>query len=148
VRDRDLADSTPSRIWTGRARLPSPLGAYEPVGVPSAVLEISPGRIDLRVRSAFLKTLMMMEDLTVVPTDGASLYPAREVGRWGRPGIAILAPHFRPPRWNRRWGRRAASVPPYYFLTREREAVLAIAAAAGFEVRDTEWSIEPRDTGA
>jgi hypothetical protein len=148
VRDRDLADSTASRSWTGPARLPSVLGAYEPVRVPSAVLEISPGRIGLRVRSAFVKSLLVMEDLTAAPGDGVTLYPAREVGRWGRPGIAILAPHFRPRRWNRRWGRRGASVPPYYFLTREREAVLAAAAAAGFEVGDAEWSIEPRDTGS
>jgi hypothetical protein len=39
-------------------------------------------------------------------------------------------------------------VPPYYFVTRERDAVLAAAAAAGFEVGDAEWSIEPRDPGS
>jgi hypothetical protein len=148
VRDRELSDSAASRSWTGRARLPSLLGAYEPVSVPSAVLKISPGRLGLRVRSAFVRSLLVMEDLTAAPADGVTIYPAREVGRRGRPGLAILAPHFRPRRWNRRWGRLGASVPPYYFLTRERDAVLAAAAAAGFEVGDEEWSIEPRDSGS
>jgi hypothetical protein len=124
------------------------LGAYDPVRVPSAVLEISPGRIGLRVRPAFIKLLLVMEDLTAVPADGATLYPAREVGGWrDRLGIAILAPHFRPRMWDHRWGRLGAEVPPYYLRTGERDVVLAAAAAAGFEVGDREWPIEPRDSG-
>jgi len=146
-RDRDLADSSASKIWTGPARLPCLLGSDQPVGVPSAVLEISPGRIGLRVRSAFVKAALGMEDLTAAPADGATVYPAREVGLRRRLGIAILAPHFRPRRWDQRWGRLGALVPPYYFLTSERDAVLAAAAAAGFEIGDAEWSIEPRDQG-
>jgi hypothetical protein len=142
-----VASAVP-RSWTGPARLPCLVGGYEPRGVRRAVLEISSGRLDLRVPPGFVKTYLGMEDLTATPGDGVELYPAREVGRWGRPGIAIVAPQFRPRRWNLRWGRLGAPAPPCYFLTRERDAVLAAAVAAGFEVHDLEWSIEPRDSGS
>ena len=61
----------------------------EPLGT-WAVLDIMPGRIELRVRPATLRALQMIDDVSVAPGDGVVVHPARQTAslmfRRGRPG--------------------------------------------------------------
>lgn len=111
------------------------------------MLNVAPERIELRV-PPLLRTLLLMEDVTAVPRDGAAIFPAHQTGLGGPRGVAIEVIHFSSRHWDRRWGRSGARMPAYYFWTSERDQVLAAAAAAGFEVSDREQSIEPRTTAA
>ena len=131
--------------WAGRARVPSGLSP-QPVGVLRAVLIVAPARIELRVPPV-VRTLLLMEDLNVLPGDAPVIFPAHQTGSLGPRGIAIEVTHFSSRYWQRRWGRLGARMPAYYFWTSRREQVLTAAAAAGFDVSGEEQSIEPRTTG-
>jgi hypothetical protein len=122
--------------------------ASDPVGVWRAVLDVAPARIELRVRPPVVRVLLLMEDLMAVPDDGVVVFPAHQEddrGRWGRKGVEIRGAGSSR-YWDRRWGRRGARMPSYYFWTRQRDEVLAAAAAAGFEVSGQEQWIWPRPT--
>jgi hypothetical protein len=137
--------------WTGGARMLSGWD-HEPLGT-WAVLDIMPGRIELRVRPAILRALQMIEDVSVTPGDGVVVHPAHQTAtsrfQRVRPGVALQIDRPRARYWQRKWGRRSDPRywPAYYFWTSDRDQVLAIAAAAGFEVSSLEQSIEPRDSG-
>jgi hypothetical protein len=138
--------------WTGSARM---LGAWstDPVNT-SAVLAITPGRIELRVRFGIMRAIKMIENVSLAPDDGIVLSPARQTAAsptLRRQGVALridraLALHSEPG-WTRRGGGDHVKPHFCYFWTEQREQVLAIAAAAGFRVSTDEVSVAPHDSG-
>jgi hypothetical protein len=138
--------------WTGGARMLSGWD-YEPLGT-WAVLDIMPGRIELRVRSAVLGALQRIEDVSVAPGDAVVVHPARQTAKPPfhrlRPGVALQIDRPRARYWQHEWDRQGnlSRWPAYYFWTSDRDQVLATAAAAGFEVSSLEQSIEPRESAS
>jgi hypothetical protein len=134
--------------WTGLARMPSGYD-IDPIAT-WAVLDITPGWIELRVRWPIMRVFQLITDVSVAPGDGVVVHPARlyPVGRKlpTRPGIALLIDRPHAGAWQRGPNRGGRLRPPaYYFWTRERDRVLATAAAAGFQVSTEERSIHARD---
>jgi hypothetical protein len=77
--------------WAGGARMLSGL-RWDPVSV-QAVLEIAPGRIELRPRSRFMQRLRLIDEISVVPGNEVVIYPGRQTAphrfQRERYGIAI-----------------------------------------------------------
>lgn len=102
------------RRWVGSASVPGSMG-YVEIGVLLAVAEVRQHLLVLRVRPALIRLMFGIDNLTVVPDDGAVIFPAH---KFGQEGIEI----------------RLNGRPSYYFWTGQRHDLLASAAAAGFEV--------------
>jgi len=114
------------RRWVSVAHVPSKMG-YVLVTWPLGVLEVSPGRIGLRVRLAITRAVFGIETLDAHVGEGIVVYPAHRpaLGGYGS-GIEIRLP-----------GR-----PSFYFWTEKRAEVLAAIAAVGFEVSDQEQKLK------
>jgi hypothetical protein len=79
---------------------------------PVAVLEIATAKLEMRIRPRWFRALLGVDNLEAFPRDGTVLFPVRFVG------VGIGGP-----------GR-----PTWYFRTFATHDILAVAAAAGFEV--------------
>ncbi len=110
--------STQQLRWTGAVDVPGSMGRMN-ASAPLGVLELTGGRLALRVRPTFVATLFGARALVVTPADVEAVFPARAKLRYR--GIGI----------------RPIGEPPSYFITRgaDRGAILSATAAAGFPVQ-------------
>lgn len=113
-----------ARRWAGVAYMPSKMG-YVTASRPLGVLEVAPGRIELRVRLPIARWVFGIDNLDVTAGQGAVVFPTRRLS--GLDGIEIRVP-----------GR-----PSSYFWNTNRSEVLVAVAAAGFEVSDQEQTMKP-----
>lgn len=110
------ANAEPVRRWVGGMVMPRRISTTFPV----AVLEIAGAKLEMRIRPRWFRALLGAGTLEAFPGDGTVLFPVRLVG------VGIGGP-----------GR-----PTWYFRTFATDDILAVAAAAGFEVEAS-----PRPSG-
>jgi hypothetical protein len=102
------ADTDSVRRWVGGMVVPRRVSTTFPV----AVLEIASARLEMRIRPRWFRALLGAGTLEAFAGDGTVLFPVRLVGV----------------------GIRGPSRPTWYFRTFATDDILAVAAAAGFEV--------------
>jgi hypothetical protein len=102
--------------WVGAADVPGAFGWRMNSNRALAVLELTGSLLTLRIRPQFLARLFGMGTLQVEPLALDAIFPAK--GRL-RPAICVR-PHGKP---------------PYYFLIKDPQPILASLAAAGFPVQ-------------
>jgi hypothetical protein len=102
------ANTEPAHRWVGGMVMPRRVSTTFPV----AVLEIGSAKLEMRIRPRWFRALLGARTLEALPGDGTVLFPVRLVG------VGIGGP-----------GR-----PTWYFRTFATDDILAVAAAAGFEV--------------
>jgi hypothetical protein len=102
------ANTEPMRRWAGGMVLPRRVSTTFPV----AVLEIAGAKLEMRIRPGRFRALLGAGTLETFPADGTVLFPVRLIG------VGIRKP-----------GR-----PTWYFRTFATDDILAVAAAAGFEI--------------
>jgi hypothetical protein len=85
---------------------------YISVGMFLAVVDVSPGRLSMRARPAFIASGFGLSRLEVTPQDGLTIYPAH---KFAQEGIEIRIP----------------GSPSYYFWVKDRLELIDVISAAG-----------------